>query len=312
MQAQWEHRLIALAGKPALPPTAPFFSYWAGDHTLQKAYQQCSRVTAQHSKSFYMASALLPEEKRAAVRALYAFCRTVDDIVDEQEGEDREARLEYWRDVSRSANAPDDNPVAAAWADTLVRYHIPRHYALQLIDGVQRDLLQSRYPHFEDLSTYCYGVASTVGLMSMYIIGFRSSEAVPYAIKLGVALQMTNILRDVAEDHERGRVYLPVDEMEAFGITEQDLAAGQASERWHKFMRFQVERTRQLYAEAWPGIQMLEREGQMAIGAASSLYQGILDVIERNNYDVFRGRASLSAWEKISRLPGVFWKLQPA
>jgi phytoene synthase len=312
MQAQWEHRLIALAGKPALPPTAPFFSYWAGDHTLQKAYQQCSRVTAQHSKSFYMASALLPEEKRAAVRALYAFCRTVDDIVDEQEGEDREARLEYWRDVSRSANAPDDNPVAAAWADTLVRYHIPRHYALQLIDGVQRDLLQSRYPHFEDLSTYCYGVASTVGLMSMYIIGFRSSEAVPYAIKLGVALQMTNILRDVAEDHERGRVYLPVDEMQAFGITEQDLAAGQASDRWQKFMRFQVERTRQLYAEAWPGIQMLEREGQMAIGAASSLYQGILDVIERNNYDVFRGRASLSAWEKISRLPGVFWKLQPA
>jgi phytoene synthase len=236
----------------------------------------------------------------------------VDDIVDEQEGQDQEHRLEYWRELSQNADAPDGDAVATAWADTLRRYHIPRHYALQLIDGVQRDLSQSRYPHFEDLSTYCYGVASTVGLMSMFIVGFKSSEAVPYAIKLGVALQMTNILRDVAEDYQRGRVYLPLDEMEAFGIKEEDLAGGQANERWRKFMRFQVERTRQLYEESWPGIQMLEREGQMAIGAASSLYQGILDVIERNHYDVFRGRASLGAWEKISRLPGVFWKLQPA
>ena len=212
MQAHWEHRLIALAGQPAAPAQVPFFSYWAGDATLQRAYDLCGRITSRHSKSFHLASGLLPEAKRASVRALYAFCRTVDDIVDEGTERDRTAALDYWRDVSRSASAPDGDPVAAAWADTLARHHIPRHFPLQLIDGVGRDLSQSRYESFDDLATYCYGVASTVGLMSMYIIGFRSHEAVPHAIKLGVALQMTNILRDIGEDFQNGRVYLPAEE----------------------------------------------------------------------------------------------------
>ena len=309
MQAHWEHRLIALAGKPSIPPTTPSLPNIAGNRSLQKAYDLCSTVTARHSKSFYLASGLLPEAKRSAVRALYAFCRTVDDIVDEVPAADREASLDYWRRISDGGPAPDEDLVAAAWADTLRRYHIPRHYALQLIDGVARDLSQNRYPHFEDLSTYCYGVASTVGLMSMHIVGFKSSEAVPYAIKLGVALQMTNILRDVGEDYARGRVYLPQDEMDIFGIKEADLASGKVTDRWRKFMRFQIDRTRKLYAESWPGVKMLEREGQMAIGAASTLYNGILDAIEANDYDVFFQRASLSAWQKASRLPALVWKL---
>jgi phytoene synthase len=309
MQAHWEHRLIALAGKAPSPTTGPFHSYWAGDAVLQKAYDRCAAITAAHSKSFHLATRLLPEEKRSAVRALYAFCRTVDDLVDESSRRDRESGLEYWRRISETATAPDDDAVAAAWADTLSRYQIPRHYALQLIDGVARDLRQARYASFDDLSTYCYGVASTVGLMSMYIVGFRSEAAIPYAIKLGVALQMTNILRDVGEDFRSGRIYLPQDELSSFGIEESLFRSGRVTGNWREFMRFQLERARQLYAESRPGIKMLEREGQLAIATASSLYEGILDVIESNDYDVFSRRASLGAWGKLSRLPALLWNL---
>ena len=162
MQAQWEHQLLNLAGNVPHPSTKPFFSYWAGDASLRKAYKKAEDVTASHSKSFYFASQLLPEEKRSAVRALYAFCRSVDDIVDEESAKDRNFELDYWRDIVRGASASDDDLVAAAWVDTLTRYHIPRHYAIQLIDGVARDLVQTRYQTFDELATYCYGVASTV------------------------------------------------------------------------------------------------------------------------------------------------------
>jgi phytoene synthase len=310
MQARWENQLLALAGNVPHPSTRPFFSYWAGDASLRKAYARAEEITREHSKSFYLASQLLPEEKRSAVRALYAFCRTVDDIVDEETVGERNTHLDYWRDVVQSASFPENDLVAVAWTDTLNRYHIPRHYALQLIDGVQRDISQTRYQTFEELTTYCYGVASTVGLMSMYIVGFESNEAVPYAIKLGVALQMTNILRDVGEDFRNGRLYLPRDELALYGIREADVAAGRVTEAWRLFMKFQIERARQLYQEAWPGVKMLEREGQMAIGAAAIFYQGILDAIEANGYDNFSKRASLSAWEKVRRIPALWWKVK--
>ncbi len=310
MQANWENHLLNLAGKIPHPSTRPLFSYWAGDAALERAYVACDKITAQHSKSFYLASGLLPEEKRSAVRALYAFCRTVDDIVDESAVDDRERQLDYWREVVRHASYADDDLVAAAWSDTLARYHIPRHYALQLIDGVQRDMSQTRYQTFEEVAAYSYGVASTVGLMSMYIVGFQTTQAVPYAIKLGVALQLTNILRDVGEDWRNGRLYLPQDELSLYGIREADLSAGRVTDAWRLFMKFQIERTRQLYEEAWPGVKMLSREGQLAIGAASAFYQGILEAIEANGYDVFNKRAHLSAWEKIRRLPALWRQLK--
>ena len=309
VQANWENQLLALAGNVPHPHTRPFFSYWAGDASLRKAYKQAEKITAQHSKSFYFASGLLPEEKRSAVRALYAFCRTVDDIVDESSDLERDARLDYWRGMMETASFADHDLVAAAWADTLIRYHIPRHYALQLIDGVARDLSQVRYQTFDELATYCYGVASTVGLMSMYIVGFIDDKAIPYAIKLGVALQMTNILRDVGEDYRNGRLYLPREELAFYGIQESDIAEGCISDSWRQFMKFQIERTRQLYEDSWDGVKMLEREGQLAIGAASVFYQGILDEIEKNDYDVFTQRASLSAWDKVSRLPMLIGRL---
>jgi phytoene synthase len=310
IQANWENQLLAMAGNVPHPHTRPFFSYWAGDISLQKAYKEAEKITAGHSKSFHFASGLLPEEKRASVRALYAFCRTVDDIVDESADGQREAQLDYWRTMVKTASFADDDLIAAAWSDTLSRYHIPRHYALQLIDGVARDLSQSRYQTFEELATYCYGVASTVGLMSMYIVGFHTNEAVPYAIKLGVALQMTNILRDVGEDYRNGRLYLPREELVYYGIQESDIADGHITHNWRQFMKFQIERTRQLYAESWAGVKLLEREGQLAIGAASVFYQGILDEIEKRDFDVFSSRASLSALGKVSRIPSLWFKIK--
>jgi 15-cis-phytoene synthase len=310
VQANWENQLLALAGNVQHPNTRPFFSYWAGDAALHNAYKMAEKITAEHSKSFSFASGLLPEEKRSAVRALYAFCRTVDDIVDEASGDERDVKLDYWRHMVETASFEDNDLVAAAWADTLTRYHIPRHYALQLIDGVARDLSQSRYQTFDELATYCYGVASTVGLMSMYIVGFHGNDAVPYAIKLGVALQMTNILRDIGEDYGNGRLYLPREELIYYGIQESDIAAGRITENWRQFMKFQIDRTRQLYAESWAGVKMLEREGQLAIGAASVFYQGILDEIEKRDYDVFSGRASLSAIGKVSRIPSLWLKIK--
>ena len=309
VNANWENQLIDLAGNIPHPSTRPFFSYWAGDAALHSAYKQAEKITAEHSKSFHFASGLLPEEKRSAVRALYAFCRTVDDIVDEAMDARCETQLDYWRGMVENASFRDGDLVAAAWADTLARYHIPCHYALQLIDGVARDLLQARYQTFDELATYCYGVASTVGLMSMYIVGFKTNEAIPYAIKLGVALQMTNILRDVGEDYQNGRLYLPREEMAFYGIREEDVAEGRLTDNWRQFMKFQIDRTRQLYQESWLGVKMLEPEGQLAIGAASVFYSGILDEIEKNDYDVFTRRASLSTWGKVSRLLELTWKL---
>ncbi|CAG1015134.1 15-cis-phytoene synthase [Anaerolineales bacterium] len=310
-QANWEHRLLDLAGHIPHHPIRPFFSHWVQDAYLEKAYQQTSVITASHSKSFYFASGLLPAKKRSAVRALYAFCRTVDDIVDESQSErDRDRELNYWRGIVESGFAYRDDLIASAWADTLTRYHIPRHYALQLIDGVGRDLSQFRYRTFDDLAIYCYGAASTVGLMSMYIVGFKSHEAVPYAIKLGVALQMTNILRDVGEDYRNGRLYLPLEELVLHGLTEADIAEGRVTDNWRQFMKFQIRRTRQLYRESWAGVKMLEREGQLAIGAASSLYEGILKDIEEHDYDVFTRRVSLSAWEKLAALPSIWLKIK--
>jgi phytoene synthase len=311
MQAQWERHLFNLAGTAPHPTTRPFFSYWAGDADLEAAYGRAAEITRAHSKSFFVASSLLPEEKRSAVRALYAFCRTVDDIVDKMEFvKDREFKLEYWRNIVCTASAPADDLVAAAWADTLARYDIPHRYALQLIDGVARDLHQTRYQTFDELTMYCYSVASTVGLMSMHIVGFKTVEAMPYAIKLGVALQLTNILRDVGEDYRSGRVYLPREDLLSYGVSEADLKMGKVNPRWRQFMKFQIDRTRQLYAESWEGLKLLDSEGQLAIGAASMFYEGILDHIEKNDYNVFNRRASLSLLEKVSRIPSLWWKMR--
>jgi 15-cis-phytoene synthase len=277
--------------------------------TLERAYRYCEALTARHSRTFYLASALLPREKRRAVRALYAFCRVSDDIVDRSQGNSREA-LARWRERALSAHPPAGDPVALAWADTRARYCIPWTYSEQLIDGVARDLTYTRYDTFEELSEYCYGVACTVGLMSMHIVGFSDMQAIPHAIKLGVALQLTNILRDIDEDRAAGRVYLPRQELAAFGLAADTLEAGRPGAAWRAFLAFQIERTRQLYTDAWPGIGLLHKDGRLAIGAAARLYEAILDDIEAHDADVFSRRAHVSAWGKLRRLPAIWRQIE--
>jgi phytoene synthase len=303
----WERILVGLAyeawhSTPPVPLTSE-----RDEAALKRAYAYCNELTAFHSRSFHLASGLLPAAKRQATRALYAFCRVTDDIVDRAEA-DAESKLRVWRQHALTWRPPSDDLVAVAWADTRARYHIPQRYAEQLIEGVARDLRQTRYDTFEDLATYCYGVASTVGLMSMHITGFSGPEAIPYAVKLGVALQLTNILRDVGEDWRAGRVYLPQEDLARFGLTEAYLAAGKVDERWRAFMRFQIIRNRRLYAEAQPGIALLNRDGRFAIAAAAKLYSAILDNIEAHDYDVFRRRAHVDGWGKLWRLPGIWWQ----
>lgn len=274
---------------------------------LQAAYAHCERLTAVHSRSFSLASRLLPQEVRRGVHALYAFSRTVDDLVDEP-GENTRASLAAWWAPEQMASGPDADPVAMAWTDAQARFQIPRRYAEQLIDGVTRDLYQTRYDTFEDLAAYAYGVASTVGLMSMHIVGFRHEAATPYAIRMGIALQLTNILRDVGEDWARGRLYLPREELEHFQIRDADLEAGAVTGRWRRFMRFQIARVCRLYGESWPGLAMLSRHGRLAIAAAADFYAAILQDIEAHDYDVFRRRAHLTGWAKARRVPGLWWR----
>jgi len=254
-----------------------------------------------------MASGLLPYEKRKAIRALYAFCRTTDDIIDLQ-GKNRETELELWRRHGLSSNPRANDPVSIAWADTRQNFKIPTCYAHQLIDGVNMDIHHDRYEDFNSLADYCYGVASTVGLMSMHIIGFTTEEAIRYAVKLGVALQLTNILRDIAEDYKLGRVYLPQDELRSYGITERHFKEGLIDDKWKAFMKFQIDRTRSIYEEAWPGIPLLHPSGQLSIAAAATFYKGILGKIEENNFDVFNTRACIGKSNKLKMLPGLWFK----
>jgi len=274
--------------------------------TLQTSYKYCSKVTAIHSKSFYMASGLLPFEKRKAIRALYAFCRTTDDIIDLQ-GKQGEPELHLWRRHGLSSNPRANDPVSIAWADTRQKFKIPNGYAHQLIDGVANDIHHDGYENFNELADYCYGVASTVGLMSMHVIGFTTKSAIRYAVKLGVALQLTNILRDIAEDYKLGRVYLPQDELRRYGITERHFKEGIVDDNWKAFMKFQIERTRSIYDQAWPGIALLHPDGQLSIAAAATFYRGILGKIEENDFDVYKSRACLGKWSKLRMLPKLWY-----
>ncbi len=306
--SNWERVLTSLAHEAVGSHRTEGVSFNASPDDLDRAYRHCSVVTRQHSQSFSLASALLSPSKRRAVRALYSFCRTTDDIVDRANGKALE-QLQEWRHRSLAWPVAPTDPVVLAWTDTRTRYHVPRRYAEQLIDGVARDLVQTRYQTFDELAGYCYGVASTVGLMSMFIVGFESDAAIPYAVKLGVALQLTNILRDVGEDWRLGRLYLPQQELAAFGLSEKDVERGQVDYRWRRFMGFQITRVRRLYEEAWPGIELLAPEGRLAIAAAAGFYREILKDIEDHDYDVFSRRAHVGGWGKIRLLPGLWWQM---
>ena len=303
----WEKRLLAQAYAPSETVLRHETELLMDQAQRQRAYLRCQAITREHSRTFSIASSLLPPNQQQAMHALYAFCRVSDDLVDRNPDNQAEM-LAGWRNRSMAGMPPEDDLVAWAWVDTRTRHHIPRQYAEQLLDGIATDLTKTRYDSFDDLAHYCYAVASTVGLMVMHIVGYAGKEAIPYAVKLGVALQMTNILRDVGEDWRNGRLYLPQDELADFGLNESDVAQGTVDNRWRDFMRFQIDRTRRLYAEALPGVGLLGRRGRFAVGAASELYQAILKDIEAHDYDVFTRRAHTRDLQKLALMPGIWWR----
>jgi phytoene synthase len=301
----WELRLLSLAGEAQRGEVSRAQAAVTPGSGLAPAYARCGAITAAASHSFYLATALLPSAKRQAIRVLYAVCRVSDNLVDCQQGEPA-AALRAWRQRVLAPDYAPDDPILSAWSDVRKHYGIPLRYMEQLLNGVAQDLRPRHLVTFDELAAYAYGVAATVGLMSMHILGYSDAAAVPYAIKLGVALQLTNILRDIGEDWQAGRLYLPLAELAQFDLTVADLAARQVDERWRALMRFQIERNRRLYAEARPGIGLLQRDSRLAVTAAADLYGAILEDIEAHDYDVFTRRAHVTTARKFGRLPAIW------
>ncbi|MCX7602732.1 MAG: phytoene/squalene synthase family protein [Bryobacteraceae bacterium] len=246
-------------------------------------------ATARGSKSFYFATRFFPREVAEAAWRVYWFCRTTDDMVDEAESP---PDLGQWRrrleDALAGRAAGDE--VLDGFAETVRRFRIPPRYAFELIDGVEMDLVRKEYENFGQLRLYCYRVASTVGLMMMHVIGFEGDPR-REAIDLGIAMQLTNILRDVGEDLRRGRLYLPLEELRRFGLCRADLDAGRRDDRFRALMQFQIARARRFYESGRSGLPCLHPRGRFAVDLASRIYAGILGRIESSGYDVFARRA---------------------
>jgi phytoene synthase len=289
----------------SVPPAGASASLAAAETTraatLESCYRVCREIARVHSKTFYLSSLFLSPPQRRAVWAVYAFCRTADDIVDRiAPARERLDAIDAWeRGLLAAYDGPATDPIYTAFADAARRFDIPIGPALDLLRGARMDVTVRRYETYGDLSEYCYLVASTVGLLVMPVLGTISPAAARYGIALGRAMQMTNILRDVGEDARMGRIYLPSDEMRRFGCDESAVLDGRVDERFAELMRFQIERVRTMYREAEPGIALLAPGSRYTVRLALSLYRGILARIEANRYDVFTRRAYVPLRAKL-------------
>jgi phytoene synthase len=275
--------------------------------TVGQAYARCRAITRAEARNFYFGFVLLPPERRSAIYAAYAFSRRADDSVDGTES--MPAKLAAVAERRRELDAcyagepaPDD-PVLVALADTVRRFGIPRVHLDALLDGVEMDLTRTRYPDFPALEHYCDHVAGAVGLTCLYIFGFHTPEAPETARELGVALQLVNIMRDVAEDAGRDRIYLPEDEMRAHGVDPGDLLSLHDTPEFRSLMRAQAARAREWMLRGERLLPLLDRRTRMCVGMLSALYRDILDHIEAIDYDVLHHRVSLPTGRKL-RLMG--------
>lgn len=267
---------------------------------LEACYKQAAKATSVGSRSFYFATRFFPPRLARAAHGVYWFCRYTDDLVDECASEQQGRRdLEEWALALRSAlvSGRADHPVLSVFVDTVQRCGIPHEYAFELIEGMRMDLNRTRYRSFGELRVFCYRVASVVGLMMSHVIGHKD-DALTYAVDLGIAMQLTNILRDIGEDLDRGRIYLPLDELERFNYPETYLRARVSNGEFRALMQFQVARARDYYDRAWPGIELLNSEGRFAVRMAADVYRAILGRIERADYQVFDQRAVVPAVQK--------------
>ena len=270
---------------------------------LEAAYDYCQALTKREAKNFYYGFALLPAAQRRAIYSAYAFARGGDDIVDGGLPTDvaSERLADYRRRLDAAIAGHPDGPVFSALRQTIREYRVPHEYFHELIDGVEMDLAQARYETFEELRTYCHRVASVVGLISIEIFGYRGGEkARRYAADLGLALQLTNILRDLQEDAERGRVYLPQDEIEWFGYSDEELLAGRVTPAFRRLMAFNIDRARDHYAGGRRLLPLLPTRARACVGVMAGIYSSILDDIERRPGVVFQRRVGPGTGQKLA------------
>jgi phytoene synthase len=300
---------------------------------IENAYEYCRQVTRRHAKSFYFAAKFLPKKKQKPIYALYALCRHIDDEIDEakieNEAEAIEA-VENWKiklnQVFSSPKTPsrkdtvtrelqirdlrpeieDQNYVLLAWKDLLKTYKIPQSLPLELIKGVLMDTHIKRFETFDDLYVYCYRVASTVGLMSTEVFGYTDNKTLEYAEALGIAMQLTNILRDLKEDAAMQRIYLPQEDLRKFKVPEKQIFACYVNENFIELMKFQIKRARDFYEKAEKGIPLLEKDTRFTVLLACRLYAKILDQIEQQNYNVFAHRAHTNFNQKVRLIPRIW------
>ena len=287
---------------------------------IERAYEFCREVTKKHAKSFYFAARFLKPEKRRPIYALYALCRLVDDEVDEADVTNEQEAIravENWKVLLNEIYSNADykgqrtkdkgqNAVVSAWREMLKTSNIRQDLPLELMKGVLMDTHIKRYETFDELYVYCYRVASTVGLMSSEIFGYEKPETLDYAESLGIAMQLTNILRDVKEDAAMGRIYLPQEDLRKFEVTEEQIFANKTDANFIALMKFQIERARHYYCRAELGIPLLSKDARFCVLLAARIYGRILQQIEKQNYDVFTNRAHTTKTQKITSIPRIW------
>jgi len=280
------------------------------------AASYCRKLTEKSKSNFYYAFLFLPTEKREALEAVYAYCRLVDDVVDEEAPVQKKLDgIAQWRKELDAVygDAPPTHPVSERLRAAVQRFAIRREDMEAIIDGCAMDIEKTRYESWEELRLYCYRVASAVGLMCVEIFGYTPSQVDAvrrYAVDLGIALQLTNILRDVAEDAQRGRIYLPADELREFGVSEDELRSGTRSPNFLRMMQFQASRARSHYLRARAAISPYERAKLVIAEIMGDIYYALLEEIEAKQFDVFRGKTTVRRRDKMRIALGNFAKAQ--
>jgi len=264
-------------------------------------HEYCRTKAAQSGSSFYYSFLFLPEERRRAITALYAFCREVDDVVDDcSDVVTARATLAWWRqELAAAYHGAPQHPVARALAEVAPRFNLAEARLAEIIDGMQMDLELNRYPGFEALRLYCHRVAGVVGLLSAEIFGYQDRRTLEYAADLGMAFQLTNIIRDVGEDARRNRIYLPLDEIERYGVSLADISGSRETDNFRRLMAFQIERALGYYREAFVKLPAVDRRAQRAGIIMAAIYRTLLDEIRRDGCHVLTRRVSLTPIRKL-------------
>lgn len=280
--------------------------YWQNPFD-KAAFEHSRMLTAQYSKSFSISARMLPRERRWAAYALYGFCRYADNLIDIPRERSPEELVEEADMLRREIEiayrtGESEHPIVRPFIIVAHRFEIPMHYPLELLKGVQMDISMNRYDTFDDLYLFCYRVAGVVGLMMTHILGYKDKAAFQHAEELGIAMQLTNILRDVKEDKDMGRIYVPQEDLLRYGVSEQDIYEESMTPKMLRLMKFQVERAHDYYERANVGIPMLERKSQFAIFSASKIYRSILTKLEAREYNPFLGRVFLPQINKVGIL----------